>query len=124
MKSDHEEATALRAARDTLIQAGAGDLSRPPWSRADLPPDDTTLIRFALWRANSSELEPADLKAALRLLVSAQSDMEALESALLFIARAEGLTWAEIAEQLGLRSPQAAQQRFERVNSRVAKDDL
>lgn len=122
MSGDHREAADLREARDRLMQAGAGDLPRPPWSRADLPPDDMTLIRFALWRANSSALGRADLKPALRLLGSAQADMEALESALLFIARAEGLTWAEIAEQLGMRSPQAAQQRFERVNSRLAKD--
>lgn len=87
-----------------------------------MPPDDTTLIRFALWGANSNGLSTADLKAALRLLESARSDMESLESALLFIARAEGLTWAEIAEQLGMRSPQAAQQRFERVNARVSTE--
>lgn len=123
MQDDHAEAASLRAARDELIAAGAGDLPRPPWRHATLPPDDTTLISFALWRANSRQLAPSGLKAALRLLESARFEMEALESALLFIARAEGLTWAEIAEQLGMRSPQAAQQRFERVSSRVNRDE-
>ncbi len=86
-----------------------------------VPHDDATLIRYALWRANSREgLDvPRDLHAALTLLESARAEMDALEAGLLFVARAEGLTWPEIAKHLGVRSPQAAQQRFERVTSRA-----
>lgn len=86
-----------------------------------VPHDDTTLIRYALWRANSGTgLDvPQDLFAALQLVESARAEMDALEAGLLFVARAEGLTWPEIAEHLGVRSPQAAQQRFERVTSRT-----
>ncbi len=86
-----------------------------------VPHDDATLIRYALWRANNGPRlnVPADLHAALELVESARAELDALEAGLLFVARAEGLTWAEIAEHLGVRSPQAAQQRFERVTSRT-----
>jgi hypothetical protein len=108
-------------ARHRLTEIGAGDLPRFPWMAGKVPHDDVTLIRYALWRANSAQgLEvPQDVYAALGLLESARAEMDALEAGLLFVARAEGLTWPEIAEHLGVRSPQAAQQRFERVTSRT-----
>ena len=58
-------------------------------------------------------------RAALQLIESARAELDALETGLLFVARAEGLTWPQIAERLGVRSPQAAQQRFERVSQRA-----
>jgi len=108
-------------ARGHLTEIGAGGLPRFPWMVGTVPHDDATLIRYALWRANSGEgLDvPRDLYAALTLLESARAEMDAVEAGLLFVARAEGLTWPEIAEHLGVRSPQAAQQRFERVTSRT-----
>lgn len=108
-------------ARRHLTAIGAGNLPRFPWMAGTVPHDDATLIRYALWRANSAQgLEvPRDIHAALGLLESARAEMDALEAGLLFVARAEGLTWPEIAEHLGVRSPQAAQQRFERVTSRT-----
>ena len=118
MIDDNHDAAALHNARETLLGAGAQNLPRPPWSHPNLPPDDVTLLRFAHWRASAASLEPTEIGAALRLIDSARAELEGLESALLFIARADGLTWAEIAEPLGVRSPQAAQQRFHRVSSR------
>ena len=108
-------------ARRRLSDIGAADLPRFPWMVGTVPHDDVALIRYALWRANSAQgLEvPQDVYAALGLLESARAEMDALEAGLLFVARAEGLTWPEIAEHLGVRSPQAAQQRFERVTSRT-----
>jgi len=108
-------------ARRRLTATGAGDLPRFPWMVGTAPHDDVTLIRYALFRANSAQgLEvPQDVYAALGLLESARAEMDALEAGLLFVARAEGLTWPEIAEHLGVRTPQAAQQRFERVTSRI-----
>jgi hypothetical protein len=47
--------------------------------------------------------------------------VDQIEAALLFPARAEGLSWARVAQALGLGSPQAAQQRFDRVTSRAEK---
>lgn len=118
---DHVLAGAQVAARSRLTDAGAGDLPRFPWMPGRVPHDDATLIRHALWRSNSEPgLDvPQDLFAALQLVESARAEMDALESGLLFIARAEGLTWAQIAAHLGVRSPQAAQQRFDRVTSRT-----
>lgn len=108
-------------ARRHLTEIGGGELPRLPWMTGSVPHDDATLIRYALWRANrGGGLNiPQDLYAALRLLESARAEMDALEAGLLFVARAEGLTWPEIAECLGVRSPQAAQQRCERVTSRT-----
>ncbi|WP_206682250.1 hypothetical protein [Dietzia sp. B19] len=88
-------------------------------------PDDVTLLRFAVWRANSvvGEASHEDVRAALALLASARADLDALESGLMLIARAEGLTWPDIAKQLGVKSPQAAQQRFQRVSTRAQAED-
>lgn len=106
-------------ARRTLLAAGARDLPRLPW--APPIPEDATLARFALWRANatigSASIE--EIGAGLRLLDSARTDLDALEAALLFVARAEGMTWPQIADELGVRSPQAAQQRFRRTEARA-----
>lgn len=106
----------------TLRQAGALELPRQPWQHPSEPPEATALLRFALWRANQEigHASAQELTAALSLLATARSDLDTLESALLLTARAEGLTWPEIAEALGLRSPQAAQQRFQRVSQRPA----
>lgn len=109
------------AARRQLLQAGAENLPRMPWSPGNISPDDATLLRFAMWRANSTvgEASHDEIHAALALLKSAHSDLEALESGLILIARGEGMTWAEIAQDLGFKTPQAAQQRFQRVSDRV-----
>lgn len=108
------------AARQRLLDSGADDLPRLPWQRAGSPPDDQTLLRFALERANSTvgTADHDDLRAALRLVESAREDLAALEAGLLLVSRAEGLTWPDIAQQLGVKSPQAAQQRFLRASSR------
>lgn len=118
---EHALTAAQVSARRHLTEIGAGDLPRLPWMVGGVPHDDTTLIRYAVWRSNSARgLDaPQDLYAALRLVESARAEMDALEAGLLFVARAEGLTWPQIAEHLGVRSPQAAQQRFERVTSRT-----
>lgn len=83
-----------------------------------------TLLRYALWRANqkTDTASTEELRAALRLIESARSDLDTLEVALLLTARAEGLTWSQISEELGLRSPQAAQQRYQRVAQRPTSE--
>lgn len=118
---DREVGSAQVAARRHLMERGAQDVPRPPWVPEGVPLDDATLIRYAMWRANSGAgLDvPADLYAALQLIESARAELDGLETGLLFVARAEGLTWPQIAERLGVRSPQAAQQRFERVSQRA-----
>ena len=105
---DRDLGSAQVAARRHLMARGADGLPVPPWGHEGVPLDDATLIRYALWRANSG----AGLDVP-------RAEMDALETGLLFVARAEGLTWPKIAERLGVRSPQAAQQRFERVSART-----
>src|SRR5699024_7432023 len=124
--NESEELDQLNAARRRLIDAGAEQLPRFPWqSSTNITPDDVSLLRFAMWRANSSvgEASHDEIRAALRLVESARADLDALESGLMLIARAEGLTWPDIAEQLGVKSSQAAQQRFQRVSTRAQTDE-
>lgn len=45
--------------------------------------------------------------------------MDELEVGLLDMARGRGMTWPEIAFGLGLQTPQAARQRYERLASRT-----
>jgi hypothetical protein len=75
-----------------------------------------------LWRANGTgrglAVDGPDVRAALTLVSAARAELEAQETALLFLARAEGLTWPEIAESLGLRAAKAAQQRLDRLSGR------
>ncbi|GAA0366594.1 hypothetical protein GCM10009530_15510 [Microbispora corallina] len=125
--SDDQAAGALeRWARDRLTARGGDDLPRLPWLADGQPHDAVTLIRQALWRAGTDRgaLElPDDLLAAIALLAAARAELDQLEAGLLFVARAEGLTWAQIARPLGLRTAQAAQQRHERVLARLDGDD-
>ncbi|GAA2883011.1 hypothetical protein GCM10010517_46200 [Streptosporangium fragile] len=68
------------------------------------------------------EVDHADITAALTLLPRARAEMDELEAALLLMARGRDLTWQEIAFGLGLGTPQAAKQRYERLAGRTAAD--
>lgn len=116
-----DELQELDAARHQLLVSGADALPRFPWQPPRVAPDDVVLLRFAMWRANASvgDASHADLRAALTLIRTARADLDSLEAGLILIARAEGLTWPEVARQLGVRSPQAALQRFQRVSTRA-----
>lgn len=63
-----------------------------------------------------------DITAALSLVPRARGEMDELEAGLLQMARGRGMTWPEIAFGLGLRSPQAARQRYERLVGRTGTD--
>jgi hypothetical protein len=125
--SDDQAAAARQQwARDRLTARAGTDLPRQPWLATGQPPDAVTLIRQALWRANTDRgaLDlPDDLLAAITLLSAARAELDQLEAGLLFVARAEGLTWAQLARPLGLRTAQAAQQRHERVLARLGGDE-
>jgi hypothetical protein len=101
-------------------------LPRPPWLREQQPPAAADLIRFALWRANAGGhnanaggIGEEGVLAALALLTAARAELDQTEAALLFTARAHGLSWPRISRAMGLGSPQAAQQRFDRVTGRA-----
>lgn len=65
-------------------------------------------------------MDALDVRAGLALISAARAELDGLETALLFLARAEGLTWPQISQSLGLRSPQAAQQRLDRLTAKPA----
>jgi hypothetical protein len=91
-----------------------------PWRPAPVPPAAVDLAHFALW--GSADLQPNDLLSALTLLPAARAEVEALEAGLLFTARSAGLTWAQIADAMGFKSPQACQQHYTRLAARQDTD--
>jgi hypothetical protein len=68
------------------------------------------------------EVDHADITAALSLVPLVRGDMDELETGLLRMARGRGMTWQQIAFGLGLGTPQAARQRYERLAGRAAPD--
>ncbi|MFI5710199.1 hypothetical protein [Kribbella sp. NPDC051620] len=148
--SDQRQAQREREAREHLLAVGADQLERRPWQFGAMPPSAIDLIQFFLWRSSSapssSERSSSALSgsatsgsgalgesggggqevmeavvAALRLLPAARAEVDQLETGLLFAARGLGLTWAQMAEALGLNSPQACQQRLDRLTSRSSR---
>jgi hypothetical protein len=117
--TDHRQAAREADARGRLRRAGAADLPRAPWLHPSQPPSAVDLIQFALWRTHTSDVDEEDLLAALTLLPAARAEVDQVEAALLFTARAHGLSWSRISRAMGLGSAQAAQQRFDRVTGRV-----
>ncbi|MGW5261909.1 DNA-binding protein [Microbispora sp. NPDC004025] len=118
--ADHVRAQREQEARDRLLDLGADALDARPWRPAPVPPSAVDLVQFAVWR--NADLDPADILSALALLPAARAEVEGLESALLFIARSAGLTWAQMAHAMGFNSPQACQQHYTRLTSRQDAD--
>jgi hypothetical protein len=126
--SDQEQAQREQEARQQLLRAGADQLGQRPWQAGSMPPSAVDLIQFFLWRSSSAAFdESADQEltdaalAALRLLPAARAELDQLETGLLFAARGLGLTWAQMAQALGLNSPQACQQRLDRLTARGSR---
>jgi hypothetical protein len=130
--NDQMQAAREADARSHLLQEGAALLPRQPWWHERQPPAATDLIRFAVWRANAGGhgantggtgheggIGEEGVLAALTLLAAARAELNQTEAALLFTARSRGLSWPRISRAMGLRSPQAAQQRFDRVSGRA-----
>jgi hypothetical protein len=119
---DRAAAEREAGARRRLLDGGAADLPRTPWLAAGQPPQAVDLLRHLLWRWTAGRGAPVmadDVAAALELVPAARAEVDQLESALLFAARAERLPWARIADCLDLGSRQAAQQRFDRLAGRA-----
>jgi hypothetical protein len=118
-QADHGQAAREADARQRLLEAGGAALPRAPWLTGRQPPSAADLIQFTLWRSHAAGTGDGDLLAALALLPAARAEADQVEAALLFTARARGLSWARISQAIGLGSPQAAQQRFGRITSRA-----
>jgi hypothetical protein len=114
--TDQVRARLEHEAQDRLLGLGADTLAARPWRPGSMPPTAVELTQFALWR--SADLAPEDLLSALTLLPAARAEVEGVEAGLLFTAKAAGLTWAQIAEAMGFRSPQACQQHYNRLTTR------
>lgn len=89
------------------------------------PQEAVRLVSFLLSgaarpEAGEPEVDRADITAALSLVPRARGEMDELEAGLLQMARGRGMTWPEIAFGLGLGTPQAARQRYERLVGRTA----
>ncbi|SDS21548.1 Myb-like DNA-binding domain-containing protein [Actinopolymorpha singaporensis] len=112
----HPEVHREQGARRRLLAAGADGLEAPPWRPASVPPSAVDLVQFALWR--SADLGTEELLSALALMPAARAEVEGVETGLLFTAKSAGLTWAQIADAMGFRSPQACQQHFNRLTAR------
>ena len=117
--SDQQQSAREQSSRKRLLDAGATALPRAPWLHRSQPPSAVDLVRFAVWRGQGDDVNDEDLMAAMTLLLAARAEMEQLETALLFTARAQGLSWGRISRAMGLGSAQAALQRFDRLTGRV-----
>jgi hypothetical protein len=112
--NDQEQAERERQARRELLALGASELEPRPWQPGPVPPTAVDLIQFFLWKGADQEAALA----ALKLLPAARAEIDQLETGLMFAARGLGLTWAQMAQALGLNSPQACQQRLDRLAAR------
>jgi hypothetical protein len=78
---------------------------------------DTSQVRGAVTRALARDPhDRAELLTALTRIPDLRAEIDALERAAIDAARAEGASWAAIAEALGLTSRQAAEQRRLRLD--------
>ncbi len=101
--TDSAQAELEWRAQRRLTELAADAIAPRPWRPAAVLPSASDLAQFALWR--SGELDDDDLLHALTLLPAARAEIEGLEAGLLFTARSAGLTWAQIAQAMGFRSP-------------------
>ncbi|MGR6912677.1 DNA-binding protein [[Actinomadura] parvosata] len=88
------------------------------------PHEAVRLVTFLLSGAaplddGEAAVDHADITAALTLVPLVRGELDALEATLLQLARGRGMTWQDIAFGLGLGTPQAARQRYERLADRV-----
>jgi hypothetical protein len=79
------------------------------------------------WQAVAAVLrqekaEPADLLAALAVVQGLRADLDRVERRLIGTARESGASWSEVANVLGLRSRQAAEQRWLRLGQAASRD--
>ncbi|MFC0582783.1 DNA-binding protein [Micrococcoides hystricis] len=113
------QAERLSNVQGILLDMGADQLEPRPWQLEASEPSAVELTQYALWR--STELTAEELLGALSLLPAARAEVDSVEVGLIFVARNEGLTWAQIAEAMGFRSPQACQQYVNRLSARQDK---
>lgn len=116
---DQDRAATDDSHRRVLEQVGAAELTPRPWQLEGQRVSDAELVRIAARKAGSPNVATEIVAAGLGLLASARDELDQIEAGLLFAARAEGMTFQQIAGALGLGSGQAAQQRMARLVGRL-----
>jgi hypothetical protein len=117
---DQVRAERERRARERLVALGPGRIEPRPWRPAPVPPSAVDLVEAYLgWPDGDPSARREGALAALELVAAARAEVDQLETALLFTARGLGLTWAQMARAMGLNSPQACQQRLDRLQGRL-----
>lgn len=108
---DQDRADRERTARRVLAERTRLTEVRPTAVRL--------LEQYAAWAGRDADDDQRDAAlAALVLVPVARAELDALETGVLFAAKTSGLTWAQMADPMGLGSAQAAQQRLDRLSSR------
>jgi hypothetical protein len=106
-------------ARERLASLGPGRIEPRPWRPAPVPPSAVDLVdAYLAWDGDDAAARREGALAALELMAAARAEIDQLETALLFTARGLDLTWAQMAQAMGLNSPQACQQRLDRLQNR------
>jgi hypothetical protein len=122
-RADREHAALFRIHERHANDAARRNRGRHP---AMISPDEAVRVLVSLAAGSAvvadgeDAVDLADLTAALTLVPSARAELDQLEASLLIIARAQGMTWQELAFGLGLGSAQAARQRYERLVLRTS----
>lgn len=70
----------------------------------------------------AAEPSPADVNTSLTQIGDLRHDLDRVEHRLIALARGAGAGWQEIADSLGLRSRQAAEQRYLRLDASAEPD--
>ncbi|MER5640391.1 DNA-binding protein [Kitasatospora sp. NPDC002227] len=125
-RSHREAASLFRIAERHAATDGQRRRQTNPYVLA--PHEAVRLVAFllsgaALPEEGEPEVDRDDITAALSLLPAVRAELDELEAGLLQMARGRGLTWPDIAFGLGLGTPQAARQRYERLAARTADTD-
>ncbi|WP_229070551.1 DNA-binding protein [Actinoplanes sp. DH11] len=113
-----------------LVDRHAGNPGRRSRQAHPTMPAPHEVVRLVAGLAGGSivaepdepDVDDNDLVAALTLLPGVRADLDVTELGLLKIARSRGMTWQDIAFGLGLNTPQAAKQRYERLAARSEED--
>jgi len=124
---DHDvaerRATSLKRLTDQFDQPGTGvsaasraSSGRGVWAASQASAEITRLMdQVLLASLDDPQFDASNLLDALRLLIPARSALDRLEGQLIMKSRERGLSWQQIAESMEYDSPQAAQQRFQRL---------
>src|SRR5687767_5970848 len=125
----HQRAHRTFQAMTHLADRHAGTPARRHRQAHPEAPAPHELVRLVAGMAGGSivaepgeaALDTDDLVAALTLMPGVRADLAAVELQLLEAARRAGMTWQDIAFGLGLNTPQAARQRYERLAAQTAE---